>query len=320
MVEGRRCSPRAASRSRSARCRAARATRRASRNASANGSACDVERIKLIQGDTDIVPVGGGSHSGRSMRHGGIVMGKASPTRSSTRARRSPRHVLEVDPSRHRVRRRPLHRERAPTARSVCSRWRSAARERNDLPDDLRGPLAAECDHTDPHARPFPTAARSARSRSIPRPARSRSCATPPIDDVGRAVNPLILHGQTHGGIAQGVGQALCGAVRLRSARAGSCCPARSWTTRCRAPTSAAVVRHRVERGAVAHAIRSASARGGEGGTTPALAVVINAIVDALIGLRRDAHRDAGDARARLARDPTWQDTSRVGGKLEHAA
>src|SRR5262249_59084029 len=29
------------------------------------------------------------------------------------------------------------------------------------------------------------------------------------VDDVGRAVNPLILHGQTHGGIAQGAGQAL---------------------------------------------------------------------------------------------------------------
>ena len=28
-------------------------------------------------------------------------------------------------------------------------------------------------------------------------------------DDCGRAVNPMILHGQTHGGIAQGVGQAL---------------------------------------------------------------------------------------------------------------
>ena len=27
------------------------------------------------------------------------------------------------------------------------------------------------------------------------------------IDDVGRAINPLILHGQTHGGIAQGIGQ-----------------------------------------------------------------------------------------------------------------
>ncbi len=29
------------------------------------------------------------------------------------------------------------------------------------------------------------------------------------IDDVGRAINPLIVDGQTHGGIAQGVGQAL---------------------------------------------------------------------------------------------------------------
>src|SRR5207244_1101987 len=29
------------------------------------------------------------------------------------------------------------------------------------------------------------------------------------VDDVGRAINPLILHGQTHGGIAQGVGQAV---------------------------------------------------------------------------------------------------------------
>src|SRR5678816_2748436 len=29
------------------------------------------------------------------------------------------------------------------------------------------------------------------------------------VDDVGRCVNPLIVHGQTHGGIAQGAGQAL---------------------------------------------------------------------------------------------------------------
>src|SRR4029450_8218190 len=29
------------------------------------------------------------------------------------------------------------------------------------------------------------------------------------VDDVGRAVNPMILHGQAHGGIAAGIGQAL---------------------------------------------------------------------------------------------------------------
>src|SRR6202035_2779160 len=30
------------------------------------------------------------------------------------------------------------------------------------------------------------------------------------IDDCGRAVNPMLIHGQSHGGIAQGIGQALC--------------------------------------------------------------------------------------------------------------
>ena len=42
---------------------------------------------------------------------------------------------------------------------------------------------------------------------------------------------------------------------------------------------------------------------GGEGGTTPALGVVVNAVVDALSGLRRDAHRDAADGGEGVARD-----------------
>ena len=34
------------------------------------------------------------------------------------------------------------------------------------------------------------------------------------IDDAGQAINPLILHGQVHGGIVQGIGQALVEDVR----------------------------------------------------------------------------------------------------------
>src|SRR5262249_6119174 len=38
-----------------------------------------VERVQIILGDTDVVKVGGGSHSGRSMRHAATVFSKAVP-------------------------------------------------------------------------------------------------------------------------------------------------------------------------------------------------------------------------------------------------
>src|SRR5262249_37708144 len=51
--------------------------------------------VNLIQGDTDIVPIGGGSHSGRSMRLAGIVIGKASDALIA-RGKRIAAHVLEA--------------------------------------------------------------------------------------------------------------------------------------------------------------------------------------------------------------------------------
>ncbi len=103
------------------------------------------------------------------------------------------------------------------------------------------------------------------------------------VDDVGRAVNPLILHGQTHGGIAQGVGQALLehshydpesGQLLAASfmdyamPRADTFPELRTALSEVPSPTNRLGVRS-----------------GGEGGTTPALAAVINAIVDALTEL-----------------------------------
>ena len=38
---------------------------------------CRSRRVKIILGDTDVVKVGGGSHSGRSMRHAATVFSKA---------------------------------------------------------------------------------------------------------------------------------------------------------------------------------------------------------------------------------------------------
>ena len=237
----------------------------------------DVDRIRLIQGDTDVVPVGGGSHSARSMRMGGIVMGKASEA-VVQKATRIAGHVLETDPAdvafaegRFTVK---------GTDRSVSLfEVARAARTRNDLPDDLRGPLAAESDEMIRGAG-FPFGCAVCEVEIDPDTGKTEIARYTAIDDVGRAINPLILHGQTHGGIVQGVGQALwehshydpetgqllAGSMMDYAMPRAHMLPSfNTDLSETLAPGNPLGVRG-----------------GGEGGTTPALGVVVNAVVDAL--------------------------------------
>jgi len=103
------------------------------------------------------------------------------------------------------------------------------------------------------------------------------------VDDVGRAINPLIVHGQTHGGIAQGVGQALWElsdydpeSGQLRSATFMDYAMPRADLL----PSFATEISE-VESTSNPLGLRG----GGEGGTTPALGAVVNAICDALAKL-----------------------------------
>jgi carbon-monoxide dehydrogenase large subunit len=237
----------------------------------------DVEAIKLIQGDTDIVPIGGGSHSARSMRMGGVVMGKASEA-VIQKATKIAGHVLETDPmdvafaeGRFTVK---------GTDRSIgLFEVARAARERNDLPEELRGPLSADCEEFIRMAA-FPFGCAVCEVEIDPDTGRVEIARYTAIDDVGRAINPLILHGQTHGGIAQGVGQAL-------------------WEHSHYDPQSGQLLTGSMMDYAMprAHMMPSFDTElsetlapgnplgvrgGGEGGTTPALGVVVNAVVDAL--------------------------------------
>ena len=113
----------------------------------------------------------------------------------------------------------------------------AAAATRTDLPRGFARAACGDCDQVVTDARLSLRLPMSARSRSIPETGVVEIVRYTAVDDVGRAVNPLIIHGQTHGGIAQGVGQALLEHCYLRPRAAGSCCRRRSWTTPCRAPT-----------------------------------------------------------------------------------
>ena len=83
-----------------------------------------------------------------------------------------------------------------------------AAREQDDLPEELRGALAETCDETVSFAG-YGYGCHVCEVEVDPETGVVEIVRHTTVDDVGRAVNPLIIHGQTHGGIAQGVGQAL---------------------------------------------------------------------------------------------------------------
>ena len=124
--------------------------------------------------------VGGGAHSGRGMRLGSIVMLESLRRRSSRRAQRIAepccwRPRPPISSSRDGRFTRQGHR---PLDRPVRGRARRA-RAHRPAGRICAGPLAAACDETVDASRASPMAATSARSRSIRRPAWSRSSATP---------------------------------------------------------------------------------------------------------------------------------------------
>src|SRR5262249_43480303 len=82
------------------------------------------------------------------------------------------------------------------------------ALRRNDLPGELAGPLAAESDET-VTVGGCPYGSHVCEGGGGLGMGAGEIGGYAAVDDVGRAVNPRILHGQTHGAIAQGIGQAL---------------------------------------------------------------------------------------------------------------
>jgi len=239
----------------------------------------EVGQVRLITGDTDVAAVGGGSHSGRSMRLAGVVMAKASD-QIVDKGRRIAAWLLEAaetdldfSKSRFTVK---------GTDRGVHLFEASAAALRPDAPETLRGPLAGTSEET--MAVPsYPYGTAVCEIEVDPETGATEIVRYTSVDDVGRAVNPMILHGQTHGGIAAGVGQALLELCCYDGATGQM----QSATLMDYAlPRADLFPPFATEISEVPSTSNPLGLRGGgEGGTTPALGAVINAIVDALADL-----------------------------------
>jgi len=234
------------------------------------------DAVRFVANDSDRVTVGGGSHSGRSMRLVSIALGEA-VEELLARGKAIAAHVLQAAEADI------VFENGAFGVRGGGSLdlWQAAhaAATLDSLPDELRGGLEGAGDITN-RAGGYPYGAHVCEVEVDPETGVVDIVAWTGVDDVGLAVNPLILHGQAHGAVMQGVGQALLEEIQydpdsaqLLSGSFMDYAMPRTDTL----PFIKTVIME-VPASSHPHGIRP----GGEGGTTPALGLLINAIVDAL--------------------------------------
>jgi carbon-monoxide dehydrogenase large subunit len=239
----------------------------------------ELSQVRVITGDTDVAPVGGGSHSGRSMRQAGVVMAKASDqivergTRIAAWLLEAAGADIEFARGRFTVK---------GTDRSVDVFQVAAAALRSDAPGGLAGPLAGTGDETI-STPSFPYGCAVCEVEVDPDTGVVEVVRWTCVDDCGRAVNPMILHGQTHGGIAAGIGQALWELCHYDVETGQSASATFMDYVLPRADTLPMFTTEISEVPSTSNPLGLRG--GGEGGTTPALAATVNAIVDALAEL-----------------------------------
>jgi len=235
-----------------------------------------VERVRIILGDTDVVRVGGGSHSGRSMRHAATVFSKAAADLVE-KGKKIAAVVMETTPERVEYDDGRFSSRDSNRTFDFLELANEAANHK--IPEEVKDGVAVVTDN-EMHDPVFPNGTAVCEVEVDPDTGDARITRYASVDDVGRCINPLIVHGQTHGAIAQGVGQAmweqcytepdsgqpLCGSLMDYGLPRADALPSfAAEIAEVLSPTNPLGIK-----------------AGGEGGTTAAPAVVISAIVDAL--------------------------------------
>jgi len=222
-------------------------------------------QVRIITGDTDVAPVGGGTHSGRSMRMAAAVIARACDE-IVDKGRRIASRLLEAAEA---------DIEFAQRRFTVKGTDRSV-----DLFAVCREEIL-EGTHDEAVSVPsYPYGCAVCELEIDPETGVARIVRYTSVDDVGRAVNPLILHGQTHGGIAAGAGQALMERC-VYEPESGQLLSASFMDYAL--PRADQFPFFTTDISEVPSSTHPLGMRGGgEGGTTPALGSIANAVVDAL--------------------------------------
>jgi carbon-monoxide dehydrogenase large subunit len=173
-----------------------------------------MDRVRVVHSDTGVVPSGEGTYGSRSLQIGGSAVWNASQA-VLEKARRVAAHLLEVaeadivhhDDGRIGV-------TGAPDRALTWVELATAATESPRLPEGLEPGLSASVKFKQKDST-FPFGAHVAVVEVDMETGEVRPVRHVAVDDCGRILNPLLVEGQVHGGLAQGIAQALYESVEF---------------------------------------------------------------------------------------------------------
>jgi aerobic carbon-monoxide dehydrogenase large subunit len=275
-----------------------------------------IDRIRLVDGDTDLVPTGGGTGGSRSLQVGGSAVHQATEAMVD-KAKRLAAHLLEADVADIVVDTDAGTVGVAGVPAGALS-WGELARrvgEAEEIAGDggMPGVLGAAGDFDQGDAT-FPFGCHIAAVEVDLDTGRARVIRHVAVDDCGTVLNPLLVEGQQHGGIASGIGQALYEEVRFDDD--GN--PLTSNLADYGMPSAAEVPSYEVHSTETPTPLNPLGAKGiGEAATIGSTPAVQNAVIDALahLGVRHldmpctseRVWRAITDAEAGSLPDP-WRD------------
>ena len=167
----------------------------------------DANSIDLVHGDTARTPMGMGTYGSRSIAVGGAALVKATE-KIIAKAKKIAAHLMEA--SEADIELKDGQFSVAGTDKSVA--WGDvtlAAYVPHNYPLDEIEPGLEETAFYDPSNFTYPAGAYACEVEVDPETGKVEIMSFAAADDFGNIINPLVVDGQVHGGIGQGIGQAL---------------------------------------------------------------------------------------------------------------
>jgi carbon-monoxide dehydrogenase large subunit len=261
------------------------------------------EDITVLYGDTRISVKGMDTYGSRSLAVGGVAMVMACE-KVRDKAKVIAAHMLECSPGDIEFTDGAFRVRGNPEAAKKLADVALAVFAAHDLPDGVEPQLDSEATF-DPSTFSFPHGTHLCAVEVDTETGRVKIRRYIAVDDVGRVINPLIVEGQVHGGVAQGIAQALFeeavydeGGNLISGSFAEYLLPSSA--------DLPDIVSERTETPATTHPLGVKGV--GEAGTIASTPAVVNAIVDAL------RHKGVNDIQMPCTPERVWRAASSATG------